>query len=76
VGEPVFREARTPTRDELQGLLDKIIARLMNCSPARGTLLDEQCMIYLTDIGPDHELPCKRARIGIAFWPARRTQVP
>jgi hypothetical protein len=29
-GEPVFQEAPAPTRDELQGLLDKIIARLMN----------------------------------------------
>ncbi len=29
VGEPIFRQARVPTRDELQGLLDKSIARLL-----------------------------------------------
>ena len=28
-GEPVFQQARAPSRDELAGLLDKIIARLM-----------------------------------------------
>jgi len=28
-GEPVFLEARAPTRDELQGLLARIIARLL-----------------------------------------------
>ena len=26
-GEPVFQEVRTPSRDELAGLLDRIIAR-------------------------------------------------
>ena len=26
-GEPVFQQARAPTRDELQGLIDKFIAR-------------------------------------------------
>jgi hypothetical protein len=29
-GEPVFQQARAPTRDELQDLLDKIIARLLS----------------------------------------------
>ena len=28
-GEPVFQQARAPSRNELAGLLDKIIARLM-----------------------------------------------
>ncbi len=28
-GEPVFQQARAPSRDESAGLLDKIIARLM-----------------------------------------------
>ena len=32
-GEPVFQQARAPSRDELAGLLDKIIARLLK---ARG----------------------------------------
>ena len=28
-GEPVFQQARVPSRDELAGLLDKIIARVL-----------------------------------------------
>ena len=43
-GEPVFQQSRAPSRDELAGLLDKIIPRLMKmmthlglpaCQPAR-----------------------------------------
>lgn len=60
-GEPVFQEAPAPSRDELQGLLLKIIARLMNMLTRQGCLVEEQGMTYLTDIGPDHPLTALQA---------------
>jgi hypothetical protein len=53
-GEPVFEQARAPTHDELQGLLDKIIVRLMKLLTRRGYLVEEQGMTYLADTGADH----------------------
>jgi hypothetical protein len=38
-GEPVFQEARAPSRDELAGLLDKIIARLLKMLTRQGYLV-------------------------------------
>ena len=66
-GEPVFQEARAPSRDELQGLLDKIITRLMKMLTRQGYLVEEQGMRYLTDIGADHPLKTLQA----ASWPCR-----
>ena len=40
-GEPVFREARAPTREELQGLLARSIARLMKMLTRLGYLIEE-----------------------------------
>jgi hypothetical protein len=63
-GGPVFQEARAPTRDELQGLLDKIIARLMKMLTRQGYLVEEQGMTYLADIGPDNPLKALQAAPG------------
>jgi hypothetical protein len=43
-GEPIFKEARAPSRDELKGLLDRIIARLMKMLTRSGHLVEEQGM--------------------------------
>jgi hypothetical protein len=43
-GEPLFQEARAPTEDELKGLLDQIVARLMKLLTRRGYLVEEQGM--------------------------------
>ncbi len=41
-GEPEFQEAQAPSRDELAGLLDKIIARLMKILTLLGHLIEEE----------------------------------
>lgn len=43
-GEPIFDEARAPTGDELAGLLDQIVARLMKMLTRAGHLVEEQGM--------------------------------
>jgi hypothetical protein len=71
-GEPVFQEASAPTGDELQGLLDKIIARLMKMLTRASYLVEEQGMTYLAEIGPDNALkPLQAASCTyrIAFGP-------
>ena len=55
-GEPVFQQARAPSGDELQGLLEKIIARLMKGLARLGSLVQEEGMTYLADIDPDNPL--------------------
>ena len=55
-GKPVFQAARPPSRDELAGLLDKIIARLMKLLTRLGTLVEEQGMTYLADMDADNPL--------------------
>ncbi|MGB8434564.1 MAG: transposase, partial [Burkholderiales bacterium] len=45
-GEQVFQEARAPSRDELAGLLDKIIARLLKRLARLGYLVEEEGMTY------------------------------
>jgi hypothetical protein len=55
-GEPIFEEARAPSRDEPRGLLDKIIARLMKILTRLGYLAEEQGMTYLEDTNADHPL--------------------
>ena len=71
-GEPVFDEARAPTGDELKGLLDQIVARLMKLLTLRGYLVEEQGMTYLADTDADHPLASLQAAsctYRIAFGP-------
>lgn len=60
-GEPVFQQVRAPTRDELQGLLDKIIARLLKRLTRLGYLVEEEGMTYLADLDPDNPLTSLQA---------------
>ena len=56
-GQPVFQEVRAPSRDELAGLLDKSIARLLKRLTRLGYLVEEEeGMRYLADIDPDNPL--------------------
>lgn len=55
-GDPVFQQARAPTREELQGLLEKIIVRLMKRLTRLGCLVEEEGMSYLADLDPDNPL--------------------
>ncbi len=55
-GEPVFQEARVPTGEELQGLLEKTIVRLMKKLIRLGYLVEEEGMSYLADPDPDNPL--------------------
>jgi hypothetical protein len=55
-GEPVFQEARAPTGKELQGLLEKIIVRLMKKLTRLGYLVEEEGMSYLAELDPDNPL--------------------
>jgi hypothetical protein len=43
-GEPDFQEVRAPHRDELTGVLDTIIARLMKLLTGKGYLIEEHAM--------------------------------
>jgi hypothetical protein len=52
-GEPDFQEARVPSRAELEGLLDKIIARLIKVLTRLGYLVEEQGASYIADIVAD-----------------------
>jgi hypothetical protein len=60
-GEPSFDEARAPTGDELAGLLDQIIARLMKMLTRSGHLVEEHGMTYLADTDADHPLAALQA---------------
>jgi hypothetical protein len=40
-GEPDFQKARAPNRDELKGVLDTIIARLVKLLTGKGYLIEE-----------------------------------
>jgi hypothetical protein len=60
-GEPDFQEARTPTRAELEGLLDKIIARLMKMLTRLGYLVEKQGVSYIADIDADNPLASLQA---------------
>jgi len=71
-GEPVFQQARAPTGRELQGLLEKIIARLLKRLTRLGYLVQEEGMSYLADFDPDNPLaPLQAASCTyrIALWP-------
>ena len=60
-GEAVFQEARAPSRDELAGLLGKIIARLMKMLTRQGHLVEEQGMTYIADTDTDNPLASLQA---------------
>lgn len=55
-GEPVFQEARASTCEALQGLLEKIIVRLLRGLTRLGYLAQEEGMSYLADLDPDNPL--------------------
>jgi Putative transposase len=55
-GEPDFQEAREPSRDELAGLLDKIIALLMKMLTRLGYLIEEKGITYIADMDADNPL--------------------
>ena len=76
-GEPVFQQARAPTRDELQELLDKIIARLLRTLTRKGDLVEEQGMTYMADMDTDNPLASLQAAsctYRIALAAARRPE--
>ena len=54
--EALFQAARAPTRAELAGLLEKIIARLMKMLIRQGYLVEEQGMSSLADLDADNPL--------------------
>ena len=60
-GEPVFQAARAPSRDELAGLLNKIIARLLKMLTRLGHLIEEQGMTYMADMDADNALASLQA---------------
>ena len=60
-GEPVFREARAPSRDEIAGLLDKIIARLMKMLTRLGYLVEEEGVRYIADMDAENPLASLQA---------------
>jgi hypothetical protein len=65
-GEPNFEEVRAPTSDELQGLLDKITARLMKMLTRLGHQIEEQDVSYRADIYLDNpERQLKRNGLSI-----------
>jgi hypothetical protein len=63
----IYAQARTPTDDELKGLLDQIVAWLRKLLTWRGYLVEEQGMTYLTDTDADHP----SATLQAASWPCR-----
>ena len=59
--EPVFQEARAPTREELQGLLERIVARLLKLLTRQGYLVEEEGVSYLANVGADNPLASLQA---------------
>ncbi|MBM3345479.1 MAG: transposase [Betaproteobacteria bacterium] len=55
-GGPVYQEARAPTGEELQGLLEKIIVRLVKALTRLGYLMQEDGMSYLAEFDSDNPL--------------------
>ena len=60
-GVPVFQQARAPTRDELQGLRDKSIARLLTMLTRQGYLIEEEGVRYIADSDADNPLASLQA---------------
>jgi Putative transposase/Transposase zinc-binding domain len=71
-GEVLFQEARAPTPAELQGLLVKIITRILRLLTRQGHLIEEQGMTYLAEADGNRALtPLQAASCSyrIAFGP-------
>ena len=60
-GEPVFQQARAPTGEELQGLLEKIIVRLLRMLIRQGYLVEEEGITYIADRDVDNPLASLQA---------------
>jgi len=60
-GEPVFEQARAPTRGELEELLDKVIARLLKMLTRSGHLVEEEGVSYLAGMDTDNPLASLQA---------------
>src|SRR4051812_23532076 len=55
-GAPVFHEARSPSVAELEGLLNRIIQRIVKLLARTGYLIEEQGMTYLAEAESDRAL--------------------
>jgi len=78
-GEPVFQEARAPTDRKLQGLLEKIIVRLVKKLTRLGYLVEEEGMSYLAELDPDNPVkPLQAASCTYpsALWPRTSLKAP
>ena len=60
-GEPDFQAARAPGCAELQGLLEKIIVRLLRRLSRLGYLIEEEGITYLADMDVDNTLASLQA---------------
>jgi Putative transposase len=74
-GEPVFREACAPTREELQGLLARSITRLMKMLTRRGYLVEEEGMTYIADMDADNPLASLQVTLGHRKYKAQISPV-
>ena len=52
-GVPVFQPVRTPTAEQLQALLTRIIKRIMKLLTRKGYVIEEQGMTYLAETDSD-----------------------
>ena len=59
-GEPAFEAARAPARAELEGVLDKIIVRLMKMLTRQGHLVEEEGVSYIADMDAHNPLTSLR----------------
>jgi len=59
--EPTFEQARAPTGDELAGLLEQIVARLMKRLTRTGHLVEEQGMTWLAEADTENPLASLQA---------------
>jgi hypothetical protein len=55
-GAPLFHQARAPSADELQTLLNRIIQRILKLLTRTGYLIEEQGMSYLAEAESDRAL--------------------
>ena len=55
-GTPVFQEARAPSVAELEGLLNRVIQRILKLLTRTGYLIEEQDMTYLAEAESDRAL--------------------
>ncbi len=78
-GEPDFQAVRAPGCAELQGLLGKIIVRLLRRLTRSGYLVEEEGMSYLADMDTDNPLRSLQAAActyRIAYGPRAGRQNP